>query len=111
MLLFQRDTGNAQQALTVLDSVMRDRDNARLGDSYPSLRVARARVLFQSGQDPRSAIENDVAAVLGDLRARAAPSELAWAHLLRARNFANVGNVEVVCVVISHAAQRSQRRR
>ncbi len=94
MLLFLRDTGNAQQALTVLDGVMRDRDNARLGDSYPSLRVARARVLFQSGQDPRSAIENDVAAVLGDLRARAAPSELAWAHLLRARNYANVGNVE-----------------
>ena len=76
--------GDASAALQALDGV-------RGGERLSSVRVTRARVLQESGRDPIRAVA-EAAAVIEDLEASASPPELAWAHLVRARQAAATGD-------------------
>ncbi len=68
--------GDVPHALQALDQVQN-------GPLSPAVRIARARVLFDTGRDPERAI-HEADAVLGDLAALATPPQKAWAHLLKA---------------------------
>lgn len=53
------------------------------GASHPAIRVARARILAESGGDPERAVV-EANAVIGELSGSASPRDIAWAHLVRA---------------------------
>jgi tetratricopeptide (TPR) repeat protein len=82
--LLHHRTGNSADALRFLDAVP---DGAR----FPSIRVARARILMDAGGDDARAQE-EAAAVIGELAARATAHEIAWAHLVRAHLAAEHGD-------------------
>ncbi|MCS6797172.1 MAG: tetratricopeptide repeat protein [Myxococcota bacterium] len=69
--------GDAQAALAVLDGVPG-------GDAFASVRIARARILQESGRDPARAAA-EASAVLGDAGRSSSAAQQAWAHMLLAR--------------------------
>lgn len=81
--LLTAEHGDAQAALTALDRVPG-------AEESPDVRIARARVLLESGGDPQAAQEQ-ATAVLGALSDRATPPQKAWAHLVRARQAVQAG--------------------
>ncbi|HJL14434.1 MAG TPA: tetratricopeptide repeat protein, partial [Sandaracinaceae bacterium LLY-WYZ-13_1] len=82
--LMRHRTGDSSGALTLLDGISD-------GASRPAVRVARARILQESGSDPARAVE-EATAVIDELADRATPHELAWAHLVRAKHAAAQGD-------------------
>ncbi|UJR86510.1 tetratricopeptide repeat protein [Sandaracinus amylolyticus] len=91
--------GDASSALGVLDSVPN-------GATSPAVRVARARVLLESGGDPvRAAAEAD--AVLTELAPSASAVELGWAYLVRAQLAARRGAQAEARAAALEAASRT----
>lgn len=63
------------------------------GEHQPAVRVARARILVDSGSDPAQAVQ-EASVVIDDLASRATPQQLSWAHLIRAMYAAAEGQSE-----------------
>lgn len=82
--LLEAQDQDAGAGLAALDTVPN-------GDASPSIRLARARILQDSGRDPVRGV-SEASAVLGDLAPLATPGQRGWAHLVRARHYATEGN-------------------
>ncbi len=74
--LMRHMTGGTDPALTLLDGTLD-------AEHQPAVRIVRARILADTGSDPSQAVQ-EASAVIDDLADRATPSQLAWAHLIRA---------------------------
>ncbi len=94
--LMRHRTGDSAAGLTLLDSIPS-------GETHPSVRVIRARILQDSGSDPARALD-EATAVVDDLAERATPFELAWAHLLRAKHAAAQGDASTALQEVRAAA-------
>ncbi len=81
--IFLAKRGDSPQALRLLDSV-------QYGDRYPAVRVARARILFSTG-DAIERARAEAQAVLKTQQAQATALELAWANLILAKDALSSG--------------------
>ncbi len=81
LMALDRDTSAATEALAGVPG----------GDGSPAVRLARARILLESGSDPRGAA-SEAGVVLEELGSVASKHQKAWAHLVRARHAAASGD-------------------
>lgn len=97
-MALNRDTAAAIEAL----------DGVPDGDRSPAVRLARARILLESGRDPRTAAAQAEALIeeLGDV---ASGQQKAWAHLLRARHAASSGDEQLARREAESAAELRPR--
>ena len=93
LMALNRDTAAALEAL----------DGVPGGESSPAVRLTRARILLESGSDPRRAAA-EATAVIEELGETASPKQKAWAHLVRARQAAFFSGDEATALEQARAA-------
>lgn len=95
--LMQHRRGESARALALLDAIPG-------GDRAAAVRIARARVLDESGTDPARA-RDEASAVLDS--EGASPHELAWARLLLAKHAVRSGDVSAALSAARAAAEHA----
>ncbi len=99
LALIHSRRGEHAEALETLDT-------ATDGESSPLVRVTRARILFEAGEDPERAVA-EAEAVLGNLSGSALPFETAWARLIRGWAKATTGDSQAALQDARAAAETS----
>jgi len=95
--LMRHRAGDSTGALATLDVLPG-------GENVAAVRIARARILDESGTDPARA-QVEAGAVVGELAELATPHELAWAHLVTAKHAALRGDLTAAATAARAAAQ------